>query len=269
MAAFDDKERAALYAHLRSFESDFDKSQSQMRAICSAWSAAVLGAIALTVTSASTPPTGISCDMIMHRADTLAYLRSLICMIGSAGVFAFWFVDQQIYQRLLHSVFGYGLYLECAAPDLPQVRSTLFIANLDITNGLAWFYRTQFWTFALIACVFVAQPFDVDLGSNPKGIKAISEIHLAGVFVGELYSRRWPSLRTLINKVFGPDFAQKLPTKQPRWNWSAGLTAICEAAWVALCNILPKRPNLLKPPIESDVTTAWLTRVRNPPLPKR
>jgi hypothetical protein len=211
MDTFDSTERAAVYTHLRSFESDFDKSQSQMRAICSAWSAAVLGAIALTVTSAYTPPSGLTPELIAHRADTLSYLRNLICIVGSAGVFAFWFIDQRIYQRLLHSVFGYGLYIESKYPELPQVRTSLFVANLDITNGLAWFYRIQFWTFGVIACVFVFQPFGIDLGPTPKYIKAISELHAIGVVCGEIYSRTWPSLQELIDQTFPRDFASSVP----------------------------------------------------------
>jgi hypothetical protein len=211
MGAFDGAERAALYTHLRSFESDFDKSQSQMRAICSAWSAAVLGAIALTVTSSYTPPSGVTPEMIAHRADALSYLRNLICIVGSAGVFAFWFIDQRVYQRLLHSVFGYGLYIEWKYPDLPQVRTSLFVANLDITDGLAWFYRTQFWAFAVIASVCVSEPFGIDLGPTPKYIKFITEIHVVGVIIGEVYSRRWPSLRELVGDVYPPNFVSSLP----------------------------------------------------------
>jgi hypothetical protein len=37
----------AIYSHLRRYESDFDKAQSQMRTIASAWSAAMLAAIVL------------------------------------------------------------------------------------------------------------------------------------------------------------------------------------------------------------------------------
>jgi len=214
MDAFEGTERAALYSHLRAFESDFDKSQSQMRAICSAWSAAVLGAIALAVTSAYTPPTGVSLQQLAQRADTLSYLRNLMCIVGSAGVFAFWFIDQRIYQRLLHSVFGYGLYIEWKYPDLPQIRSSLFLANLDITNGLAWFYRTQFWTFAVIAVVFVSQPFGIDLGPTPKGIKGITVVHFLGVLIGEVYSHKWPSLQELIGMVFPREFATSVPTTQ-------------------------------------------------------
>ncbi len=101
--------------------------------------------------------------------------------------------------------------MEWKHPDLPQVRSTLYIANLDITNGLAWFYRTQFWTFAIIALIFVLQPFGIDLGPTPKGIKTISEFHVAAVIIGEIYSRSWPSLQTLIEKVLPEDFAASVP----------------------------------------------------------
>ena len=114
MAVFAATERVALYVHLRTFESDFDKSQSQMREISSAWTAAVLAAIGLLITTAATPivvPESanlIPKGLIDVRADALAYLRAVICFVGSAGVLAFWYVDQGVYQRLLHSVFAYG-----------------------------------------------------------------------------------------------------------------------------------------------------------------
>ena len=70
MPGLTNAERLAVYTHLRTFESDFDKSQSQIRAICAAWSAAVVGAIALIVTSALTPPSGMAASDIVHRANS-------------------------------------------------------------------------------------------------------------------------------------------------------------------------------------------------------
>jgi hypothetical protein len=131
MTVFLPDDRVALYAHLRTFESDFDKSQSQMRAISSAWTAAVLAAIALVITTAATPivvpmNARLSPDgLIDIRTNALAYLRAVICFVGSAGVLAFWYIDQGVYQRLLHSVFAYGLFVESKEPDLPQVRSAM------------------------------------------------------------------------------------------------------------------------------------------------
>lgn len=217
MPGFDNKERLALYTHVRTFESDFDKSQSQIRAICSAWSAAVLGAIALIAVSAFTPPAsmidaGHAQDVIAREAH-LAYVRGLICIVGSAGVLAFWFIDQRIYQRLLHSAFGYGLYMEFRNPDLPQIRSSMFIENLDVTSGLSWFYRVQFWLFLVIACVFVWQPFGARLGAVPDGIKGLTYVHAAIVIAGTWRGQKWPTLRNLIAEFY-PDLAARMPASR-------------------------------------------------------
>ena len=96
MSGFSNAERLVLYTHLRSFESDFDKSQSQIRAIAAAWSGVVVGAVALIVTNEFTLP---STTLDVHvRAENLAILRTVVCIIGSAGFYAFWFIDQRIYQ---------------------------------------------------------------------------------------------------------------------------------------------------------------------------
>jgi hypothetical protein len=198
MPGFNNAERLALYTHLRTFESDFDKSQSQMRAICSAWSGVVLGAIALLVTSAYTPPVGMGVADANLRAETFAALRTVVCIIGSAGVYAFWFIDQRIYQRLLHSVFAYGLFVEFKNPDLPQIRSAMYIANLDITSGLAWFYRTQFWLFFAISLFFVAA-----VGKTTTFPEmALLGVHFIGNIVGEACCQGWSTLRELISAVF-------------------------------------------------------------------
>jgi len=210
MSGFKNAERLTIYTHLRLFESDFDKSQSQMRAICSAWSAAVVGAIALIVVSAATPPSGMKEDLVKDREVLLALLRGLVCIVGSAGVFAFWFIDQRIYQKLLHTVFAYGLLVETKNEDLPQIRSALITANSDITTGLAWFYRVQFFTFLAIALTFVWQPFGMKLGPTPIGITPLFVVHAAIVICGELYSRRWPSLRSIIAKTY-PREVREIP----------------------------------------------------------
>jgi hypothetical protein len=218
-------ERLSVYTHLRTFESDFDRSQSQIRTICSAWSAAVLGAIGLVTVNAFTPPAGVT-DLL--RGEHLAYLRALICLIGSAGVFAFWFIDQRVYQKLLHSIFAYGLFLELKYPDLPQLRSSLFIANLDITSGLSWFYRMQFWIFLVIAALFVFQPFSIDLGPVPKYIKALTWVHIALVVFGEWRSRQWPSLTRIIQQLY-PTLHGEMPDNNP-------------GAWYARVGAFPLEP---------------------------
>src|SRR5262249_53972866 len=145
------------------------------------------------VVNAFAAPAGMGPNELELRGEHLAYVRAIICLFGSAGVFAFWFVDQRVYQKLLHSIFAYGLYLEVTYPDLPQLRSGLFMANLDITSGLSWFYRMQFWIFLIIAAVFVFQPFSLDLGPVPRHIKLLTWVHIVLVIGGEVRSWWWPS----------------------------------------------------------------------------
>jgi len=245
MPGFEDKDRIALYTHLRAFESDFDKSQSQIRAICSAWSAAALAAVVLTVTSANTPPAGLDASALKIRADTLADLRSLICMVGSAGVLAFWFIDQRIYQRLLHSVFGFGLYAEFKNPDLPQVRSALYVANLDVTDGLGWFYRVQFVAFLLIAFVLgmldgaLSWPSHINVAALAQPVAGITTAHIVFVGWGLFYSACWPSLRKLIKDLY-PDLEDALP---------------------------PRRRDGRELPANLAKRDVWLARVRAHPMP--
>jgi hypothetical protein len=220
MAVFADPDRVALYAHLRSFESDFDKSQSQMRAISSAWSAAVLAAIALVITTAATPlvipkdATLMPGGIVETRTEIFAYLRAIICFVGSAGVFAFWYVDQGVYQRLLHSVFAYGLFIESKDEKLPQVRSSMFLANLDVTNRLGAFYRAQFWLFAVLSLLIALLGLVITHNPAGGGVWLIVGIHLLAVIACEIISfHKWPSLEnTLLD--FYPDLAQKLPSRR-------------------------------------------------------
>jgi len=219
MAVFTSADRVALYTHLRTFESDFDKSQSQMRAISSAWTAAVLAAVALLITTAATPiavpkegtlePAGL----INIRADALAYLRAVICFVGSAGVLAFWYVDQGVYQRLLHSAFAYGLFVESEDPELPQVRSAMFLANLDVTNRLGIFYRAQYWLFVVISIVIYW--ISGSIGHNPIDHRVLYVIvpHFFLALICDLiFSHTWPSLDDTI-RDFYPELAQATPSR--------------------------------------------------------
>lgn len=253
MAIFDCADRVALYVHLRSFESDFDKSQSQMRALSSAWSTAVLAAIAVIITTAATPivePLGaklLPVGVVDDRTEVLAYLRAIICFVGSAGVYAFWYIDQGVYQRLLHSVFAYGLFVESSDTKLPQIRSSMFLANLDVTNRLGTFYRAQFWLFAVISVL-------VDVlgrGAGHKSANAPLEVwyiigfHALAVLVCDLVSAHtWPSLEdTLAN--FYPDMLKTLPVRHK--------------SKVGVKSLLTK---LCTKPVQPD------TPIRNPPLSK-
>jgi hypothetical protein len=220
MAIFAASDRVALYVHLRTFESDFDKSQSQMRAISSAWSATVLAAIALLITTAATPlvvPAGAKLEpggLIDLRTDAFAYLRAVICFVGSAGVLAFWYIDQGVYQRLLHSVFAYGLFVESKQPDLPQIRSSMFLANLDVTNRLGVFYRAQFWLFVVVSIAIDQIGRAIGHTAIDMAVWYVIGFHaVAAVFFELVGSHTWPSLDDTI-RDFYPELAAELPARR-------------------------------------------------------
>jgi hypothetical protein len=218
-------DRLAIYTHLRTYESDFDKAQSQLRTIASAWSAAALAAIALITINSIAPivvPQGATVypDLgLSQRATIFLYLRQLICVIGSVGIFAFWFVDQRVYQKLLHSVFAYGLYLEFKNPDLPQIRSAAFASNLDVTRWLGWFYRVQFWAFVLLSLFFLVVSWPITVEGT---VIFLSHFLIIGI-VGELIAESWPSLKQIVGDLYGelndawPDLNNQNDNRTKAW----------------------------------------------------
>lgn len=208
--AFTNSDRIALYIHLRTFEGDFDKSQAQIRTVTSAWTAAVLGAIGYLTINLASQSLGKGTAGNNVPAEFLIYLREAICFIGSLGVFAFWYVDQRIYQRLLHSIYAYGLFLEYKNPELPQIRSTAYRANLDITYGLSVFYRVQFWALMLLSwALLLANTRDAQVGSIIYAYVGAAGFTLA-VIVLDSISRQWRSLDQIIDLLF-PELAGALP----------------------------------------------------------
>jgi hypothetical protein len=220
MAIFSAADRVALYVHLRTFESDFDKAQGQIRAVSSAWTATVLAAVAVLVTTAATPialPQGgqlVPLGLIDIRSDALAYLRAVVCFVGSAGVLAFWYIDQGVYQRLLHSVFAYGLFVESKEPDLPQVRSSMYLANLDVTNRLGMFYRAQFWLFVVVSVVADLVGRAIGHASTDVGVWTIIATHgILALCFDLIFSHTGPSLGETI-RDFYPRLASGLPVRR-------------------------------------------------------
>jgi hypothetical protein len=236
MPGFTDSERIAIYSQLRSYESDFDKAQGQLRTIASAWSAAVLAAIALITINSMTPivvPHGALVHpeaVVPERPVTFFFLRQFICFIGSVGVFMFWLVDQRVYQRLLNTVFAYGLYVELKNPDLPQVRSSLFAANLDVTRCMGMFYPLQLWAFWLLAVLFLWLSYaEIEVTGRAAALLFAHLLLCAAVqYVAHF---KWPSLTDIVRKLY-PDLA---------------------GAWPNLADAADQR------------TIAWMTRVRARP----
>jgi hypothetical protein len=238
MPGFNGAERLSLYAHLRTLESDFDKSQSQLRTIAAAWSGGIIGALALTTVAIAT--TGLSsnrpaAEEIAAAKELLFYVRQVICIAGSLGIYAFWYVDQSVYQRLLHSAFAYGLNLEFENPDLPQVRSSIYWANLDITGRLGMFYRMQFWSFIILGWAFILIPQDWSLRVSFCAMIIVALIVTIGAMILESRSWRWASLKKTIDRLYPATLAAGLPPP--------GID-------------------------ESDpIASAWLTRIRSRPVP--
>jgi hypothetical protein len=123
-----------IYNHLRSFESDYDGAQSTLRTIASAWILAAIGAIGLIIQAESsvTPSMG-------H--EIAAPLRQALLFVAALGLGSLWYLDQRVYQRLLHAVFSLGCYLELRTTHLLPIRSRAYLVNSDITHHLGWFYR--------------------------------------------------------------------------------------------------------------------------------
>jgi len=143
------------YHTLRQYESDFDKAQAEIRRAGALWIVASLSALAYLVLP------GLLTIGEVERAVAVVGLG----LIGNAGFFALWWVDQNTYQRLLHAIFVYGLYLEWTAradPDVLKPRSALFAQNLNVTGKLSTFYVMPMivMTLAALAAAAIVQTWD-------------------------------------------------------------------------------------------------------------
>jgi hypothetical protein len=238
MTGFTNAERLSLYAHLRTYESDFDKSQSQLRTIAAAWSGGIIGAVALTTVAIATTglsPSRATAEEIAAARVLLFYVREVICVAGSLGIFAFWYVDQSVYQRLLHSAFAYGLHVEYENPDLPQVRTNVYWANLDITGHLGMFYRMQFWAFVILAGAFLALPHDPLAHPGDCTPLVLYGIYAAFAFFLETRSWNWASLEKMVKRLYPTTLSPNLPRRGATENDPVG------RAWVERMRAHPVR----------------------------
>ncbi|MEL6197214.1 MAG: hypothetical protein AAFT19_05170 [Pseudomonadota bacterium] len=120
------------YHTLRTFEGDFDKAQAEFRRAAAIWVIGTFSALGYIVVPASG-------DIEMNR---LASSFVLLGAIGNLGFFALWWVDQFTYQRLLHSIFVYGLFVEWTNRERAMLRprAALFARNRNISGKLSAFY---------------------------------------------------------------------------------------------------------------------------------
>ena len=129
----------SAYNGLRAFESDFDKAQGQLRAIASAWLLAGIGAIGfLTIQEFSFAKVNGATTGL--APDTAAILRQALLFFIALGIASIWKLDQKVYQKLLHSVFALGYWIEFTHAQVPPTRMMLYKHSKDITKDLGEFY---------------------------------------------------------------------------------------------------------------------------------
>ncbi|EJW12775.1 hypothetical protein A33M_1658 [Rhodovulum sp. PH10] len=92
---------------------------------------------------------------------------------------------------------------------LPQIRSSLWAANLDVTNGIGHYYTAQFFVFPVLSGVLSVLYFHFQNAFDP-GHVLVPVIHLYLAYYLYGLSRTWPSLRSLIRDLY-PDLAAALP----------------------------------------------------------
>jgi hypothetical protein len=123
-----------IYNHLRSFESDYDRAQSTLRTIASAWILAAIGALGLLIQGEYSSSATLS-------PESAAPLRQALLFVAALGLTSLWFLDLRVYQRLLHAIYSLGCHIELNTNKVLPIRSRTYLLNYDITRSLSWFYR--------------------------------------------------------------------------------------------------------------------------------
>jgi hypothetical protein len=163
VALNDDRERMSAYAHIRVFESDCDRSQNQIRTAASTWIISAIAGIGIAYSGHT--PVWITPDLI----------TSVVCLLATVGLWLLWIVDQGVYQRLLHSAFAYGMAVEARNPDLPQIRTTMYLFNGDIGWELSVYYFGPLFAFTLLNVVLSLKTLSALSGSDVLSTAILSD----------------------------------------------------------------------------------------------
>lgn len=142
----------SIYNHLRSFESDYDRAQSTLRTIASAWILAAIGALGLLIQGEFSSNATLS-------PEVAAPLRQALLLVAALGLTSLWFLDLRVYQRLLHAIYSLGCHIEMNTNKVLPIRSRTYLLNYDITRSLGWFYRAPLLVLffaALASCLQAA-----------------------------------------------------------------------------------------------------------------
>lgn len=147
------------YSTLRTYESDYDKAQAEFRRAAALWILAILSAFAYLIVPHAEP-------YASDHSLNIAASAMILSLLGAMGLFILWWIDQYTYQRLLHSIFVYGLYIEWRNKNegFLRPRSILFSRNLNISRKLSLFYIVPMGLFLLIDIIAVSIRFSgIDL----------------------------------------------------------------------------------------------------------
>lgn len=109
---------AEIYASLRIYEEHFNGVQVEVKKLASAWMLATFAAIAFIVRG----------DLSLRQS--LLDSGSLLVLIGlgsNIGLLSLWILDQRVNQSLLGAAFSVGLTLERTNPNLPPIRSSMWL----------------------------------------------------------------------------------------------------------------------------------------------
>jgi hypothetical protein len=203
IAALDAKDITPIQGQLRAFQSDFDKAQSSLRTIASAWILAAVGAVALVTQNEFGGTSRL--DPIVASS-----FRQALLLIAALGLTSLWYLDQRVYQRLLHSVFSTGCHLELATDKVLPIRVRAYLLNSDVTHHLGWFYRAPLIVLVVGAVASLCQSlvgFNSTIAAlvncSLPGLKPhqvwtlpliLTALHLAFFIWAWRKSSKWPSL---------------------------------------------------------------------------
>ena len=107
-----------IYKTLRDYEEHFNRTQVEVKKLASGWMLATFGAMAVIVRGD------------LSTTNSLLDSGSLLVIIGLAGnigLLSLWILDQLVNQRLLGAAFRVGVLLERSNPQLPPIRSKMWL----------------------------------------------------------------------------------------------------------------------------------------------
>lgn len=224
----DAKDQLAAYVGLRVYESDYDRAQGTLRVVASTWILAIVGALGFLVLQAQTsivvpnpPGTAILRPTLAPEIATL--LRQAVLMLGGFGILGLWYLDQRVYQRLLHAIFAYGCHMEAALRTLPGVRMFMYRRAGDVTARMSRFYTmpTKLMllagalnlAYAMPTAVADIQASLVRCRADPlacahdpswMGNALIYVVHLVATVVVLRSAKRWSDLADLLPDIMKP-----------------------------------------------------------------